>query len=76
MPGWSYDTSTAQGSDGLCTYLQVAVSVMRAIGPATANSMFSLSIAHNYLGGYLVYYMLVLIVGVALLVASILPSRL
>lgn len=53
---------------------QVAVSVMRAIGPATANSLFSLSIENNYLGGYLVYYILVVIVGVALFVASILPN--
>ncbi|KXN88656.1 hypothetical protein AN958_06924 [Leucoagaricus sp. SymC.cos] len=58
-------------TNGVC---QVAVSVMRAIGPATANSLFSLSIANNYLGGYLVYYMLVVIVGAALFVASILPS--
>ncbi|KAF5359319.1 hypothetical protein D9756_003039 [Leucocoprinus leucothites] len=58
-------------TNGLC---QVAVSVMRAIGPAATNSMFSLSIANNYMGGYLVYYLLVLIVGVAIFVASILPS--
>jgi len=54
--------------------MQVAVSMMRAIGPAGANSMFSISIANDYLGGYLVYYLLVLVVGVSLIVASILPS--
>ncbi|KAF9441801.1 major facilitator superfamily multidrug-resistance, DHA1 sub-family [Macrolepiota fuliginosa MF-IS2] len=59
-------------TNGLC---QVAVSIMRAIGPATANSLFSLSIEKNYLGGYLVYYILVMIVGVALFVASILPNE-
>ncbi len=55
---------------------QVAVSIMRAIGPATANSLFSYSISHNFLGGYFVYYVLMLIVGVALVVASMLPSAL
>ncbi|EKM78054.1 hypothetical protein AGABI1DRAFT_114886 [Agaricus bisporus var. burnettii JB137-S8] len=58
-------------TNGLC---QVAVSVMRAFGPAAANSLFSLSMAYNLLGGYLVYYILVVIVGIALFVASILPS--
>lgn len=47
---------------------------MRAFGPAAANSLFSLSMAYNLLGGYLVYYILVVIVGIALFVASILPS--
>lgn len=54
--------------------LQVAVSVMRAVGPAATNSLFSLSMAHNWLGGYLVYYVLVVFVGIALFIASILPS--
>ncbi|KAF8896545.1 member of major facilitator superfamily multidrug-resistance, DHA1 sub-family [Infundibulicybe gibba] len=52
---------------------QMTVSVMRAIGPAAANSMFSLSIEKNYLGGYLVYYVLVAVVGVSIFVASRLP---
>ncbi|KAF8896546.1 major facilitator superfamily multidrug-resistance, DHA1 sub-family [Infundibulicybe gibba] len=52
---------------------QMSVSIMRAIGPAAANSMFSLSIEKNYLGGYLVYYVLVAVVGVSVFVASKLP---
>ncbi|KAF8896544.1 member of major facilitator superfamily multidrug-resistance, DHA1 sub-family, partial [Infundibulicybe gibba] len=52
---------------------QMSVSIMRAIGPAAANSMFSLSIVKNYLGGYLVYYILVVVVGASILVASRLP---
>lgn len=48
---------------------------MRSIGPATANSLFSYSISHSYLGGFLVYYVLVLIVGAALIVASMLPNE-
>lgn len=58
-------------TNGLC---QVAVSVMRAIGPAAANSLFSLSIANNYLGGYLVYLVLIFMVGVTLPIALSLPS--
>ncbi|KAH8813725.1 major facilitator superfamily domain-containing protein [Flagelloscypha sp. PMI_526] len=34
---------------------QTAVSVIRAIGPATATSLFSLSLSHNILGGHFVY---------------------
>ncbi|KAH8831870.1 major facilitator superfamily domain-containing protein [Flagelloscypha sp. PMI_526] len=32
-----------------------AASIFRAIGPATATSLFSLSLTHNILGGHLVY---------------------
>ncbi|KAG6817265.1 hypothetical protein H0H87_010926 [Tephrocybe sp. NHM501043] len=45
---------------------QMTVSFMRAIGPAAANSLFSLSIEKDYLSGYLVYYILITIVGVAI----------
>ncbi|KAF5379724.1 hypothetical protein D9615_005691 [Tricholomella constricta] len=55
---------------------QMTVSIMRAIGPAAANSMFSLSIEKDYLNGYLVYYVLVLVVGAAMVVASMLPRKL
>jgi len=54
---------------------QVSVSIMRAIGPATANSLFSLSIEKNYLGGQLVYYVLVLLTGGALALSSLLPPQ-
>lgn len=53
----------------------MTVSVMRAIGPAAANSLFSLSIAENYLGGYLVYYVLTAVVVASLFVASMLPRH-
>ncbi|TRM65076.1 major facilitator superfamily domain-containing protein [Schizophyllum amplum] len=59
-------------TNGLC---QMSVSIMRAIGPAAANSLFSLSIKHNYLGGWMVYYVLLAVGGVALFIASLLPSR-
>ena len=48
---------------------------MRAIGPAAANSLFSLSIEKGYLGGQLVYYILVVISGAALALGSRLPRH-
>lgn len=53
----------------------MSVSVMRAIGPAAANSLFSVSISNGYLGGYLVYYVLVAMTCVALFVGSLLPRH-
>ncbi|KAJ7595446.1 member of major facilitator superfamily multidrug-resistance, DHA1 sub-family [Mycena floridula] len=58
---------------GLC---QMTVSVFRAIGPALANSLFSVSIQHSYMGGWMVYYVLLLIVVASLGAASFLPRRL
>ena len=48
---------------------------MRAIGPAAANSLFSLSIEKGYLGGQLVYYVLVIMTGAALALGSQLPRQ-
>ncbi|KAJ6577481.1 MFS general substrate transporter [Mycena capillaripes] len=59
-------------TNGLC---QLSVSLMRTIGPAAANSMFSLSIEKGYLGGYMVYYVLMVATCVALWVAAQLPRR-
>nr|VWP00823.1 Non-canonical non-ribosomal peptide synthetase FUB8 (EC (Fusaric acid biosynthesis protein 8) [Ganoderma boninense] len=55
---------------------QLLVSIMRAVGPATANSLFSLSIddEHHYMGGYFVYYALSAIVLVAFWVGTLLPD--
>ncbi|KAG6853476.1 hypothetical protein C0991_004092 [Blastosporella zonata] len=55
---------------------QMTVSMMRAIGPAAANSLFSLSIEKDYMNGYLVYYILTAVVGVAMYFASLLPRKL
>jgi hypothetical protein len=49
---------------------------MGTVGPAAANSLFSISLNNKYLGGYLVYYVLVALVCVAMMVASFLPQRL
>ncbi|CCM04993.1 uncharacterized protein FIBRA_07191 [Fibroporia radiculosa] len=56
---------------------QMSVSIMRAIGPAFANSMFSLSIdkEHHYLHGMLVYVFLACLAFVALGVATLLPTK-
>ena len=51
------------------------VSVMRAIGPAAANSLFSVSIARHYLGGNFVYFVMLAMVCGALRVASLLPRH-
>ncbi|KDQ31605.1 hypothetical protein PLEOSDRAFT_1035483, partial [Pleurotus ostreatus PC15] len=54
---------------------QVVVSIMRAVGPAAANSLFSVSITSRYLGGQLVYVILIASTGVAILVSSMLPRH-
>lgn len=53
----------------------MTVSIMRAIGPALANSLFSLSIEKGYCGGYLVFYILMLIVVVSIYVGWLLPRH-
>ncbi|KAF9035152.1 member of major facilitator superfamily multidrug-resistance, DHA1 sub-family [Panaeolus papilionaceus] len=68
--------SPNRASIGATTGLsQVTVSVMRGVGPALANSLFSLSIEHKYLGGYLVYFSLLGVTTAALVLASLLPSK-
>ncbi|KAI0833237.1 MFS general substrate transporter [Trametes gibbosa] len=56
---------------------QMLVSVMRTVGPATANSLFALSIdeQHHYMNGFFVYYALSALVCVALVVATFLPEH-
>ncbi|KAA1478516.1 MFS general substrate transporter [Dentipellis sp. KUC8613] len=52
---------------------QMMVSLMRTVGPAAANSLFSISIKHNYLGGFMVYWVLFGLTLVALAFSSTLP---
>ncbi|KAJ7911450.1 member of major facilitator superfamily multidrug-resistance, DHA1 sub-family [Mycena leptocephala] len=59
-------------TNGLC---QLSVSLMRTIGPAAANSLFSLSMEKGYMHGYMVYYVLMATTCVALWVAAQLPRR-
>lgn len=58
-------------------FAQLGVSIVRAIGPAAANSLFSLSIdpSRHYLGGNLVYWAMSALTCVALVVASYLPKK-
>lgn len=53
----------------------MSVSFMRAVGPALASSLFSLSIEKNYLGGHMVYYVLLILVSASIFVASFLPQE-
>jgi len=55
---------------------QMVVSLMRALGPAVASSLFSVSIEKGYLSGYLVYYMLLLLCCFVTYTASLLPRKL
>ncbi|TCD70201.1 hypothetical protein EIP91_004381 [Steccherinum ochraceum] len=59
--------------NGFC---QVGVSLMRTVGPASANSLFSLSIdpKHHYLDGNLVYVALGALVCLGLVCADYLPK--
>ncbi|KAG2070151.1 MFS general substrate transporter [Suillus decipiens] len=52
---------------------QVIVSVMRAVGPAAVNTAFSISIERQYLGGNLVYCVMVGAVCMAMGVGVLLP---
>lgn len=53
---------------------QVTVSVMRAIGPACAGALYSLSVERGWLGGLFVYVVLSGVVLGAVGVGSLLPS--
>ncbi|KAG9081515.1 hypothetical protein FS749_007605 [Ceratobasidium sp. UAMH 11750] len=65
-------TSTAPSKSSLGTLngiSQTTISVIRAVGPATATSLFALSVERNLLGGWFVYAVLIG-VNLAGLVAS------
>ncbi|KAI6044366.1 major facilitator superfamily domain-containing protein [Pisolithus marmoratus] len=54
---------------------QMMVSVMRAFGPACANSAFSLSIQKHVMGGYFVYWMMVAMVAITFVIGLFLPKK-
>ncbi|KAI0052861.1 MFS general substrate transporter [Auriscalpium vulgare] len=54
---------------------QLMGSVVRTFGPALASSLFSLSIEHHYLGGHLVYVLLLAMSLVAVAGALALPRK-
>ncbi|KAJ2926053.1 hypothetical protein H1R20_g11034, partial [Candolleomyces eurysporus] len=53
---------------------QMVTSGSRALAPAIASSLFSLSIQRNLLGGYAVYYIFVVLTAVVIRVSRYLPS--
>ena len=56
---------------------QTVVSITRAIGPALINSLFSLSIEKNILGGrgYIVYIVQFVLLSVMFYAASLFPKK-
>jgi hypothetical protein len=54
---------------------QLLVSIVRAIGPATVTSLFSLSLAEGYLGGGMVYMVLLMISLAAVAIGTTLPQQ-
>lgn len=75
-----YITASSPNKSSLGTvngFCQVGVSIMRTVGPATANSLFSLSIdkTHHYLGGNMVYVVLACLNVLSLVAADGLPSQ-
>ncbi|KAJ7667200.1 major facilitator superfamily domain-containing protein [Mycena rosella] len=54
---------------------QTSVALARAIGPAMSTSLFSLSVQHNLLGGYMVYFVYFLLSILALILAGRLPDE-
>ena len=53
---------------------QTTASVVRAIGPASATSLFAYSIQHNFIGGYGVYVIFVLGAIVTMPLCAMLPD--
>lgn len=54
---------------------QTVVSIVRAIGPAASTSLFAVSVAHDLLGGYAVYLILVILSGLSLFVVARMPRE-
>ncbi|KAF8875928.1 major facilitator superfamily domain-containing protein [Infundibulicybe gibba] len=54
---------------------QMSVSLIRAVGPALATSLFSLSVEKNVLGGYAVYVVLFCIPCLVIFLAVLLPEK-
>jgi len=52
---------------------QTTVSIARAVGPAMASSLYSISVQHNLLGGYAVYAIMFILSCFAVLLAQHLP---
>lgn len=54
---------------------QFVASVLRAIGPASATSLFALSVERNWMGGYAVFVILIISTILSLFIADLLPEN-
>lgn len=54
---------------------QLLAATVRAIGPASASSLFALSIERNWLGGNAVYLIFAVIAGLSLFACNLLPVK-
>ena len=54
---------------------QLSASIVRAIAPAGASSLFALSLDRNWLGGYAVYAIFAVLSSLGMLVGIPLPAR-
>jgi MFS family permease len=55
---------------------QLVASIVRAIGPATATSLYAFSVGHDLLGGYAVYVILIALTILSVKIALMLPKDL
>jgi hypothetical protein len=53
---------------------QLLASIVRAIGPTVATSMYAFSVSHNLLRGYAVYAVLVVLSALGVRLALMLPK--
>jgi hypothetical protein len=54
---------------------QTTASIVRVIGPASATSLFAYSIQHNFMGGYGVYVVIILMVIATSPLCAMLPDN-
>ncbi|KAF8735943.1 hypothetical protein AX14_001153 [Amanita brunnescens Koide BX004] len=61
------------GRAAVMGFCEMVAGILAAVAPTVSNSLFSLSIDKGYLGGYMVYFVFVCIVVLALCASSLLP---
>jgi len=54
---------------------QTVSSLMRALGPASATSLFAYSVENNLLDGKLVYLIMLMLAGLSICAATLLPKN-
>lgn len=55
---------------------QMIASIMRSIAPTVATSLFSISLEKNIASGYMVYYVLLIVIFIGIRVSFFLPRTL